>query len=228
MRKVFVNIFLPKVFLLLSDHKLPKPPSSFLIFWHHKNGIPPKWMQSVACDTPFSGTPIGFVLGVLLEMLVWQANLDTCRGQPWCKRKVAYLLFYRPKCQIYTRPDPGISIYNIGCQLDSIKDNMFIWDAAFFFASPEATQISSTAWGKYVSAFWAEQDDRVARAEARLKWLGRMEGVVICSPGGLPMPGCGPYSRQARLLPHFLDPWPKHTKEPSEPHQLYWSWSRCP
>lgn len=82
----------------------------------------------------FSGTPIGFVLGVLLEMLVWQANLDTCRGQPWCKRKVAYLLFYRPKCQIYTRPDQGISIYNIGCQLDSIKDNMFIWDAAIFFA----------------------------------------------------------------------------------------------
>ena len=31
-----------------------------------------------------------------------------------------------------------------------------------------ATQISSTAWGKYVSAFWAEQDDRVARAEVYL------------------------------------------------------------
>lgn len=85
-----------------------------------------------------------------------------------------------------------------------------------YICSPEATQISSTAWGKYVSAFWAEQDDRVARAEARLKWLGdvpnerlgRMEGVLICSPGGLPMPGCGPYSRQARLLPHFLDPRP--------------------
>ena len=35
------------------------------------------------------------------------------------------------------------------------------------------------------------------------------------------MPGCGPYSRQARLLPHFLDPRPKHTESNQENHINY-------
>ena len=41
----------------------------------------------------------------------------------------------------------------------------------------KAAQISTTAWGKYVSSSWTEQDDRVARADA---WLAQRVCMCVC------------------------------------------------
>ena len=118
----------------------------------------------MACDT-FYGIAIAF-FGLIAGNAGLAGQSGYFEGSAACARKFAYL-FEPPKCQIYTRS------WNIGrqlCYTVSLEFNMFVWDAAIF--SLEATQISSTAWGKYVSAFWAEQDDRVARAEARLNLGG--------------------------------------------------------